>query len=200
MVMVTTPSFSTPGMRRRQREARQSPYMTKFRPRRFGEPAVATPSPGLKETLRKACLENARTKRQNLVLQKRRVLTQENSQSIGEEVNDNDRPARQVVEEELKRRGVTVHQRCFDEDVEFREASSGGQCDHPTTEPNQTPIQNHDSVDINRDGEEGEIPSGDTYISEDDLFDLLQVSPVVVGVEVVKLVLLEYLIRMIHKI
>ena len=179
MVMVAAPSFSTPGMRRRQREARQSPYVTKFRPRRFGEPAVATPSPGLKEALRKACLENARTKRQNLVLRKRQILTQDNSRCIGEEMDDDDRPARHVVEEELKRRGVTVHQRCFDEDTEFQSAAIDRQGDQPMTEACHNQVQNQDFADKNRDEEEGEIPPGDTYISEDDLFDLLRVSLVI---------------------
>ena len=170
MKMATTPSFSTAGMRRRQRDARQSPYFTKFRPSRFGEPSIGTPSPGLKESLRKACIDGARRKRQRLVLQKRQLLPQASTLKIEGEINEDCQPARLVVEEELKRRGVMVHQ-CLDEDMEVQRAFLDGQGDHTMTEARN--IQNEGAVDENNTDWES-LPPQDAFISEDDLFDLMQ--------------------------
>ena len=170
-MMATTPSLSTAAMKRRQRDAQQSPYFTKFRPRRFGEPSIGTPSPGLKETLRKACIDGARRKRQRLVLQKRRLLPQASTLKIEGEMNEDYQSARLVVEEELKRRGVAVHH-CFDEEMEAQRAFLDGQGDHIMAEARK--IQNEGSVDENSSTDWESLPPRDTCISEDDLFDLMQ--------------------------
>jgi hypothetical protein len=146
--------------RQKSRLARQSPLVARFRRQ---EAAVATPSPGWKESLRQACLDRARRKRRDLVMRKRRQLS----------FDDNDaaeyQPARMVVEEELRHRGVAIHSACFEEESTAISQECGIGSDPMMTAMTQ-------------DDDEGEEPMdtpysrsiGDHFISEEDLFDLLQ--------------------------
>jgi hypothetical protein len=87
--------------------------------------------------------------------------------------DDNDaaeyQPARMVVEEELRHRGVAIHSACFEEESTAISQECGIGSDPMMTAMTQ-------------DDDEGEEPMdtpysrsiGDHFISEEDLFDLLQ--------------------------
>lgn len=176
--IIMKPSFISPKatMRRRQDNATQSRYITKFRPGpEQPGPAVATPSPILRETLRKACLDRARRKRRDLVSRKR--LEHSNGEAnndeskLGSEFREDDsRPTRMVVEEELRKYGVGVQSRCFDGELSSTpgrtrlfECYTEGSNDHhmETAErPSNEKIEEEKPLDF--------------YISEDELFEILE--------------------------
>jgi hypothetical protein len=172
------PSFisSKTTMRRRHDTATQSRYITKFRPGpEQSGPAVATPSPKLRETLRKACLDRARSKRRDLVARKRLQHSNgeaDNDEStLGSEFQEDDsQPTRMVVEEELRKYGVGVQSRCFDGEWSSTPRRTRlFECD--TEGSNNDPMETAERP-LNEKIEE-EKPL-DFYISEDELFDLLE--------------------------
>jgi hypothetical protein len=146
--------------RQKSRLARQSPLVARFRRQ---EAAVATPSPGWKESLRQACLDRARRKRRDLVMRKRRQL------SFDDNDGAEDQPARMVVEEELRRRGVAIHSACFEEES----TAISQECGIGSDPMMAAMTQDYDEVEEPMDDPYSRS-IGDHFISEEDLFDLLQ--------------------------